>query len=75
MSEALRIRFRFGYGPGMGGGAVKEGIALGCVVEQKVRSSSGLSMLKTWGASLASEEWKAVPRHYSTLLLFQILHS
>ena len=37
-------------------GVVKEGIALGCVVEQKVRSSSGLSMLKTWGVSLASEE-------------------
>ena len=35
---------------------MKEGIALGCVVEQKVRSSSGLSMLKTWGASLDSEE-------------------
>ena len=36
--------------------AVKEGVALGCVVEQKVRSSSRLSMLKTWGASLASEK-------------------
>ena len=37
-------------------GGVEEGDALGCVVEEKVRSSSGLSMLVAFGATLASEE-------------------